>query len=207
MAEQVGGRPPGDAAKSITPTASNGLRSKISTRPNAMVGRRKSCRINATTTALGSRPIRRKSPRVSVRPSPNMMIAKAIGSPAVIRPVEFIDSHSSSQAADGVGTEGADPIGDLEMHITFGSECDLGQQGGHENVSDSSTNRHVRRSTVNRRTWRSGDIPLRGFGQASSAADRPAIRPEKMHPPRNVPSRALYPCSPPPPNPAASPAA
>jgi hypothetical protein len=45
------------------------------------------------------------------------------------------------------------------------------------------------------------------FPSASSAIARPAALPEKMHPPRNVPSNELYPCTPPPPNPAASPAA
>src|SRR6476646_1341249 len=34
-----------------------------------------------------------------------------------------------------------------------------------------------------------------------------AIRPERMQPPRNVPSRARSPCMPPPPKPAASPTA
>ncbi len=42
---------------------------------------------------------------------------------------------------------------------------------------------------------------------AASAAARPALRPEKRQPPRNVPSRERYPCIPPPPKPAASPAA
>ena len=36
---------------------------------------------------------------------------------------------------------------------------------------------------------------------------RPATRPENRHPPRKVPSSALYPCMPPPPKPATSPAA
>src|ERR1700722_16337050 len=43
--------------------------------------------------------------------------------------------------------------------------------------------------------------------QMCAAIERPAIRPEKRQPPRNVPSSALYPCIPPPPKPAASPAA
>ena len=42
---------------------------------------------------------------------------------------------------------------------------------------------------------------------ADPAAARPALRPEKRQPPRNVPSRERYPCMPPPPKPAASPAA
>jgi DNA-binding CsgD family transcriptional regulator len=41
----------------------------------------------------------------------------------------------------------------------------------------------------------------------AAAAARPAIRPENRQPPRNVPSSDRYPCIPPPPNPAASPAA
>src|SRR6266516_2782174 len=45
-------------------------------------------------------------------------------------------------------------------------------------------------------------------GQATAAAAaRPATRPENRHPPRKVPSSARYPCMPPPPNPATSPAA
>ena len=43
--------------------------------------------------------------------------------------------------------------------------------------------------------------------QSAAARARPASRPEKMQPPRNVPSRDRYPWTPPPPNPAASPAA
>src|SRR5258708_14944186 len=39
------------------------------------------------------------------------------------------------------------------------------------------------------------------------AASRPAARPVNRQPPRKVPSSALYPCTPPPPNPATSPAA
>ncbi len=41
----------------------------------------------------------------------------------------------------------------------------------------------------------------------AAAAALPALRPENMHPPRNVPSSERYPCIPPPPKPAASPAA
>src|SRR5438270_12010836 len=40
-----------------------------------------------------------------------------------------------------------------------------------------------------------------------SAAALPAVRPENRHPPRNVPSSERYPCMPPPPKPATSPAA
>ncbi len=39
------------------------------------------------------------------------------------------------------------------------------------------------------------------------AAALPAARPENRQPPRKVPSSALYPCTPPPPKPATSPAA
>lgn len=49
-------------------------------------------------------------------------------------------------------------------------------------------------------------VPGRGYAVAAAAA-LPALRPENMHPPRNVPSSERYPCIPPPPKPAASPAA
>ena len=39
------------------------------------------------------------------------------------------------------------------------------------------------------------------------ASTLPTVRPVNRHPPRKVPSRALYPWAPPPPKPAASPAA
>ena len=39
---------------------------------------------NATATARGCRPTRRKSSGVSERPSPNMMIARAMGRPTVV---------------------------------------------------------------------------------------------------------------------------
>ena len=50
-------------------------------------------------------------------------------------------------------------------------------------------------------------MPVWCAGYSASAAARPAARPENRQPPRNVPSNALYPCTPPPPNPATSPAA
>src|SRR5699024_8891718 len=42
---------------------------------------------------------------------------------------------------------------------------------------------------------------------AESAIARPTCRPEKIQPPKNVPSSALYPWMPPPPKPLTSPAA
>jgi hypothetical protein len=67
-----------------------------------------------------------------------------------------------------------------------------------------------------RRLWRaalgllgSGVGPLDGSAHqpTAAAAARPAVRPEKTQPPRNVPSSERYPCTPPPPKPATSPAA
>ena len=83
--------PPGDAASSMTPTASSGSRSKALTRPKATTGSTRTCSTSATATARGVRATRRKSPGVSDSPSPNMMIASAIGSPTVIRAESFIE--------------------------------------------------------------------------------------------------------------------
>ena len=76
--------PPGDAASSIMPMPSSGGRSKSTTRPKQTTGSSTSWQPSATATALGARPTRRKSARVRSRPSPNMMIASARGSPTVV---------------------------------------------------------------------------------------------------------------------------
>ena len=69
-----------------------------------------------------------------------------------------------------------------------------------------------RHSWVARGRRREGGARPRGYSTVQghttpSATARPAARPEKRHPPRKVPSSARYPCMPPPPNPATSPAA
>ena len=76
--------PPGDAASSISPTASSGGRSKSLTSPKQTTGSRTSWQASATATARGCRATRRKSSGVSESPRPNMMIPSAIGSPTVV---------------------------------------------------------------------------------------------------------------------------
>src|SRR4051812_43511393 len=62
-----------------------------------------------------------------------------------------------------------------------------------------------------RGVWTRHNTALQGSSASAHptafAAARPATRREKRQPPRKVPSRALLPCTPPPPNPATSPAA
>ncbi len=86
--------PPGEAASSITPTASSGSRSKVTTRPKAMTGRTSTCSPSATITARGVRATRRKSPTSRESPSPNMMIARAIGRPTLISTESFIKTSA-----------------------------------------------------------------------------------------------------------------
>jgi hypothetical protein len=76
--------PPGDAASSIIPMPSSGGRSKSTTSPKHTSGSSTSWQASATTAAFGCWAILRKSSTVSPRPSPNMMIASAIGSPTVV---------------------------------------------------------------------------------------------------------------------------
>ena len=76
--------PPGDAASSSMPMPSSGGRSKSTTSPKQTAGSSTSWQASATTTAFGCFPTRRKSASVRPSPSPNMMIARAIGRPMVV---------------------------------------------------------------------------------------------------------------------------
>ena len=76
--------PPGDAASSIIPIPSRGGRSKSTTSPKQRIGSSTSWQASAIATARGCRPTRRKSSVVRSSPRPNMMIARAIGSPTVV---------------------------------------------------------------------------------------------------------------------------
>ena len=59
-------------------------RSKSTTSPKQIAGSSTIWQPSATATAFGVRPTRLKSPTVRSRPSPNMMIARARGSPTVV---------------------------------------------------------------------------------------------------------------------------
>ena len=76
--------PPGDAASSSIPMPSSGSRSKRSTSPKHTAGSSTIWQLSATTTARGCLPTRLKSATVSPRPSPNMMMARAIGRPTEV---------------------------------------------------------------------------------------------------------------------------
>ena len=77
--------PPGEAASSIIPMPRSGGRSKSTTRPKQTAGSRTSWQARAIPTAFGCRPIRPKSAMVRESPSPNMMMARAMGRPTVVR--------------------------------------------------------------------------------------------------------------------------
>ena len=76
--------PPGDAASSIMPMPSRAGRSKSTTSPKQIAGSSRIWQPSATATAFGARPTRLKSPIVRSRPRPNMMMARASGSPTVV---------------------------------------------------------------------------------------------------------------------------
>ncbi|GAA1699344.1 hypothetical protein GCM10009745_52380 [Kribbella yunnanensis] len=71
--------PPGEATSNIIPTANAGASPKTFTIPKQITGNNTTWVPNATSTALGIRATRAKSPVVRLNPSPNMMIANAIG--------------------------------------------------------------------------------------------------------------------------------
>src|SRR5690606_16259974 len=64
--------------------ASTGGSWKASTSPKHTAGSSRSWQTRAISTAFGCLPTRAKSPGVSVRPSPNMMMPRATGSPMVV---------------------------------------------------------------------------------------------------------------------------
>src|SRR5690606_38558782 len=66
------------------PTARMGGRPKASTSPKQTAGRRMIWQASAMSTAFGCLPTLAKSPTVSERPSPNMMMPRATGSPMVV---------------------------------------------------------------------------------------------------------------------------
>lgn len=76
--------PPGEAASSSMPMPSRAGRSKSTTSPKQITGRRTTWHASATATAFGARATRLKSSVVRSRPRPNMMIASASGSPTVV---------------------------------------------------------------------------------------------------------------------------
>jgi hypothetical protein len=76
--------PPGEAASRIMPTARIGGNWKSTTSPKHSAGNSTSWQASATITAFGCFPTLAKSAGVSERPSPNMMMPRATGSPIVV---------------------------------------------------------------------------------------------------------------------------